>query len=286
MARLEEYDITSPFTATLAVSDRITPADSKIEIRHLEFDVEGAPLSFVEGQSVAVLIPGPHEFGNKTHMRLYSIANARKDTSGSSRIELCVRRCFAIDEFSGEQSKGVASNYLCDLAPGDKVQMSGPYGSAFVVPGDPTSNLLMVGVGTGIAPFRAFVKHIYETVGGWKGKVRLFFGAQTGMELIYMNKERDDFALYYDQETFRAFQALSPRPFVDESIALDKTIEENAEEVWGLLQDPKTYVFIGGLEKASGLFDKAMAKIAGSPLQWEQKKNELKGAKRWFELLY
>ncbi|HOE67149.1 MAG TPA: FAD-binding oxidoreductase [Candidatus Hydrogenedentes bacterium] len=286
MARLEEYDISNAFTATVASSERITPPESKEEVRHIDLDITGTPLDFVEGQSVAVMIPGPHEFGNKDHVRLYSIASTRKEERGQNMISLCVRRCRYIDDFSGEERPGIASNYICNLKEGDTLQMAGPYGSAFVVPGDTTCNILMIGLGTGIAPFRAFVKHIYESVGGWKGKVRLFFGAQHGFDLIYMNDERNDFALYYDQKTFKAFQALSARPFVDPNVALDKAIEANGDEVWGMLQDPKTYVYLGGLEKVGTLFDKAMAKIAGSDLQWEQKKNELKGAKRWFELLY
>ena len=98
--------------------------------------------------------------------------------------------------------------------------------------------------------------------------------------------ERDDFGQYYDEKTFKAFKALSPRPALGKDVALDKAIEENAGEVWGMLQDPKTYVFLAGLTKAGEQFDKAMSKVAGSALQWEQKKNEIKGANRWFELLY
>ena len=144
----------------------------------------------------------------------------------------------------------------------------------------------MIGMGTGIAPFRAFVKHIYATKGGWKGKVRLFFGARSGLEAIYMNDEKNDFAQYYDEETFKAFQALSPRPHMEDDIALDKAIEEHAEEVWAMLKDPKTYVFVAGIEKVSDTLDKAMANVAGSEAQWQQKKAEIIGSNRWFELVY
>ena len=40
--------------------------------------------------------------------------------------------------------------------------MSGPYGLAFEVPEEMDANLILIGTGTGIAPFRAFVKHIYQ----------------------------------------------------------------------------------------------------------------------------
>ena len=65
--------------------------------------------------------------------------------------------------------------------------------------------MLMVGVGTGIAPFRAFVKHIYEERGGWKGQVRLFYGAKTGMELLYMNDVRKDLGAVLRPEVLQGF---------------------------------------------------------------------------------
>src|SRR5271166_1243081 len=185
---LSEYDVSNPFTATIVDNERITPADSDADVRHVVLEVPPGEFDFVEGQSLGVLVPGPHEFGNKYHLRLYSIASPRGGVNKSgNRISICVRRCFSIDDISGERYPGRASHYLCDSAPGDRIQITGPYGAHFSVPADDTSNLLMVGVGTGIAPFRAFVRHIYEEHGGWKGKVRLFYGATTGMESLYSN---------------------------------------------------------------------------------------------------
>ena len=135
-----------------------------------------------------------------------------------------MRRCFYIDDISGERYPGLASNYLCNAEPGDPIQIAGPYGSRFFVPDDSKANLMMIGVGTGIAPFRAFVKHIYEVRGGWEGEVRLFYGAKTGMELLYMNDVRKDLSLYYDEKSFKAFEAVSPRPHFDAPPDLEKLL--------------------------------------------------------------
>jgi len=164
------------------------------------------------GDSIGLLVPGPHEFGNEYHLRLYTIAGGEKTSGNKTRLTLCIKRCFYIDDYSGEKYEGKASNYFCDRAPGDKLTMAGPFKGAFTIPDDESTNLLMVGLGTGIAPFRAFVRHIYDVRGGWKGKVRLFFGAKTGLEMLYMNDKRDDFANYYDEDTFKAFEAVSPGP--------------------------------------------------------------------------
>ena len=64
-------------------------------------------------------------------------------------ISLCVRRCFYIDDVSGERFPGVASNFLCNAQSGATVQLTGPYGRQFLPPKDSSCNLLMIGVGTG-----------------------------------------------------------------------------------------------------------------------------------------
>ena len=284
---LNEYDISHPYTATVKHSERITPADYGVEVRNIVLQIPDASFSYQVGQSVGILAPGPYPFGQSRHLRLYSIASADPgDKHDNPHIELCVRRCFYIDEVSGERYKGIASNYLCDTRPGDPVMMTGPYGSHFRMPTDKTTNLLMIGTGTGIAPFRAFVQQIYHQQGSWKGQVRLFYGANTGMELLYMNDVNADLGNYYQEQTFKAFQALSPSPYTGASPALDHSLEDNAAEVWQLLQQPNTNLYLAGLTKTVASLEKAMNGIAGSKDAWQRKKKELMFKQQWAELLY
>ncbi|MCC6798357.1 MAG: oxidoreductase [Candidatus Hydrogenedentes bacterium] len=284
---LREYDISHPVAAVVKESTRITPLQADVEVRHIVLEVSDGGLEFLEGQSIGVLTPGPHDFGNPAHLRLYSIASSRRGEGGKgTTISICVRRCFYVDEISGERYPGVASNYLCDALPGDRIQLTGPYGHQFAMPTNPTSNILMVGVGTGIAPFRAFVKYIYEERKGWKGKVRLFYGARTGMESLYLNDVKRDIGQFYDQATFKAFEAVSPRPHLDMPIELDRLLIANAEEVWEMANDAKTYIYIAGLEEAEKHFNKAMSAIAGSETKWKELREKLIEEKRLFELLY
>jgi len=284
---LSEYDVSNQYTAMVRSTERITSPDSDAEVRHIVLQLPKRKFEYREGQSIAVLVPGPHDFGNRQHVRLYSIASSRRGESGrASTISICVRRCFYIDEINGERYPGKASNFLCDAAPGDAIQIAGPYGIAFHVPEDQDANLLMIGVGTGIAPFRAFTKHIYEERGGWKGQVRLFFGAKTGMDLLYMNDVNKDISLYYDQSNFKAFEALSPRPAYDAPPDLEHVLAENSVDVWEMLQNPKTHVYVAGLMEAARNFQKAMIIRAGSEGAWFGKMAELVEQNRYAEVLY
>jgi ferredoxin--NADP+ reductase len=284
--KLTEYDISHPYKATIVKSERITDEDTD-EVRHIVLSIADATFHFIEGQSVGVLVPGPHQFGNEYHMRLYSIASSRQgENQDMLEISLCVRRCFYIDEVSGERYPGVASNYLCDARPGDTVNLTGPYGRHFMAPRDNTCNMLMIGIGTGIAPFRAFMKYIYGERKQWKGQVRLFYGARTGMDLLYMNDKNGDLTNYYDEETFQAFKALSPRPHTDEPEQVEKTIEEHAQEVWALIKDPKTYVYVSGLTRLEDKLDGVLAKLAGSEEAWQKMKAAMQASGRWSTLFY
>ncbi|MBW7935239.1 MAG: oxidoreductase, partial [Gemmatimonadaceae bacterium] len=235
--QLKDYDTSHPMRATVVNSARLTPDDSDTELRHIDLAVDDARFTYEVGQSVGVLVPGPHEPGRKEYLRLYSIAGGSRGANGKPVISLLVKRCFYIDDYNGYRYDGKASNYLCDLKAGDPVTLAGPFSLAFTLPEHKDANLLMIGLGTGIAPFRAFVKHIYGELGGWKGKVRLFHGAKRGFELAYMNDQNDDLKYYYDEETFKAFQAVSPRPHFDEPVDLVGAIAKNGEEIWALLRD-------------------------------------------------
>jgi ferredoxin--NADP+ reductase len=284
MSNLAVSPQTPLYSATLVGSYRITPTSSPEEVKHLLFRMEDPAFVSQTGQTIRVMAPG--QFGNKHHARFYSIADPVQERGEHTEFTLCVRRCSYIDDFNGEQYQGIASNYLCNLQAGDAIEFAGPFGLAFAPPTDKSANLLMIGMGTGIAPFRAFIRHIYEKVGGWKGQVRLFYGARSGLEMLYMNDENNDLANYYDQPTFKAFQAVSPRPVFAAPVALDEALQRNSAEVWALLGAPNTHVYIAGMESMLKMVEKTLVGLSGSEKAWQSKKNELLSGGRWSEILY
>ncbi len=88
--------------------------------------------------------------------------------------------------------QGVSSTYLASLRPGDTVQavVRAP-GTPFRMPDDPATPILMVGPGTGIAPFRGFLqsRRAAHENGEKLGEAKLFFGCRhpTGISFMPMS---------------------------------------------------------------------------------------------------
>ncbi len=285
--RLEDYPKEPNYAATVLSTEAITEESSDVEVRELVLAVDKPEFDFELGQSIGVLVEGPREFGGSIHHRLYTVADLpQKGREGQPEITIVVRRCNYIDDYSGEEYIGINSNFLCDRRAGDKITITGPFGIPFKVPEDRDANLLLIGMGTGIAPFRALIKHIYKNVGDWNGKIRLLYGARSGLELLYMNSKRDDFTNYYDEDTFEAFKALSPRPNWADPIAWDMAIEDRADEIVNLLSDEHTYVYVAGQKKIRDEMDRLFSGVCGSAEGWARTKAELVEQGRWVELLY
>lgn len=283
--QLKDYDTTTRIEATVVSNGRLTSAASREEVREIELALKTHHFEAQAGQSVGVLAPG--QFGQQYHFRLYTLADVpENDANGVVRVRICVRRCNYVDDYSGEEYLGIASNYLCDLTAGASVTITGPYDHPFEIPTESDATIILIGAGTGIAPFRAFVKQLHQQTPAFAGHIWLLHGGRTGLELIYRNEEQNDFAMYIDQETFAAITALSRRPHWTDAIDWQTAIAPRAEEIWKLLQDSQTYVYVAGLESIRNELDQVFSQLAGSEEKWSRRKAELLAGKRWTELLY
>ena len=105
--------------------------------------------------------------------RLYSISSSHNATPGKLSLTVdCVRYVI------GKRKRfGLASNFLAErIHPGDEVRVYVQKAHGFALPQDPKTPIIMIGLGTGIAPFRAFLLDRRATGAG--GKNWLFFGHQ------------------------------------------------------------------------------------------------------------
>jgi sulfite reductase (NADPH) flavoprotein alpha-component len=105
--------------------------------------------------------------------RLYSISSSHNATPGKLSLTVdCVR--YVINK---RKRLGLASTFLAErIKPGDEVKVYMQKAHGFALPQDPKTPIVMIGPGTGIAPFRAFLLDRRAT--GAPGKNWLFFGHQ------------------------------------------------------------------------------------------------------------
>jgi len=120
--------------------------------------------------------------------RLYSISSSPKKHAGE--VHLTVRR--VAYEHNGRGRKGVASTMLADrVAPGSPLRVFVQKSHGFGLPSHPDAPIVMIGPGTGIAPFRAFL-HERDALGA-SGPAWLFFGDQRGTHDFLYEDELADF---------------------------------------------------------------------------------------------
>jgi benzoyl-CoA 2,3-dioxygenase component A len=237
------YGPKAPTIATVTGNFRVTDAGFANETHHVVLDFGTMPFPVLEGQSIGVVPPGFDATGRPHRARQYSIASPRNgERPGYNNVSLTVKRVTA--DHQGRAVKGVCSNYVCDLKVGDKVQVIGPFGTSFLMPNHPRSNIGMICTGTGSAPMRAMTewrRRLRQTGKFEGGKLMLFFGARTREELPY----------------FGPLMSL-PKDFIDINLAFSRTagqpkryvqdlMRERAADLADLMKQADTYVYACGL---------------------------------------
>jgi benzoyl-CoA 2,3-dioxygenase component A len=231
-------------TATVVGNFRVTAVGREYDTHHIVLDFGAMPFPVLEGQSIGIVPPGVDEQGRAHHARQYSIASPRNgERPGYNNLSLTVKR--VLEDHQGRPVRGAASNYLCDLKVGDTVQVIGPFGSSFLMPNHPRSNIVMICTGTGSAPMRAMTEWRRRLRASGKfegGKLMLFFGARTKEELPY----------------FGPLQSL-PKDFIDIHLAFSRTagapktyvqdlMRQRAADLAALLKDSNTCIYVCGLK--------------------------------------
>ncbi len=264
-------------TATVVGNVRVTQVGTEYDTHHLMLDFGAMPFPVLEGQSIGIVPPGTDAAGKPHHARQYSIASPRNgERPGYNNVSLTIKR--VLEDHSGKPVRGVASNYLCDLKVGDTVQVIGPFGTSFLMPNHPKSNIVMICTGTGSAPMRAMTewRRRLRATGKFEGgKLMLFFGARTQQELPYfgplMNLPKD----FIDINFAYSRTPGAPKRYVQD------LMRERAADLGPLLKDPNTYFYVCGLksmEEGVVLALRDLATQAG--LTWETLGAELKAQGR------
>ena len=248
------YTLGKPASATVTGNFRLTAPGSDNDVRQIFLDFAGQPMPVLEGQSIGIIPPGTDAEGKPYLPRLYSVSSPRDgERPGFNNLSLTVKR----------EPHGVCSSYVCDLKPGDKVQVTGPFGATFLLPSDPEAELLMICTGTGSAPFRGFTMRRSREMPKADGKMTLVFGARRPEELPYfgpLKKVPDSFLHKVFAFSRRAGE---PKHYVQDKL------REEKDRVARLLASPHAHIYICGLKQMEQGVEEAFADIArGVGLEW------------------
>jgi sulfite reductase (NADPH) flavoprotein alpha-component len=187
--------------------------------------------------------------------RLYSIASSPRKHPGEVHLTVGVVRY----DLNGRGYLGLGSGYFAEhLKPGRALPAFVQKSHGFRLPADPATPVIMVGPGTGIAPFRAFLQEREAT--GATGGNWLFFGDQ---------HEAADF-LYRDE--IESWQASGVLAKLSTAFSRDQALKiyvqhrmaENAAELWRWLCDGAYFYVCGDAKRMASDVEHALAGVAAS----------------------
>jgi ferredoxin--NADP+ reductase len=283
------YRPNSPFVGKCISNEPLVAEGGVGLVQHVKMDLSGGNLAYVEGQSIGIIADGEDAKGKPNKIRLYSIASTRHgDDLNDQTVSLCVRQ-LEYQNDKGETIKGVCSTFLCNLQPGADVKITGPVGKEMLLPDDEEANVIMLGTGTGIAPFRAYLWRMFKDGERslnpsykFKGFAWLFFGIPTTANVLYKEELEEMQAKYPDN--FRLTYAISREQQNTEGgrMYIQHRVAEYGDELWKLIQNEKTHTYMCGLRGMEGGIDEALAVAAAKDgVTWSEYQRELKKAGRW-----
>ena len=203
--------------------------------------------------------------------RFYSIASSQKFHGNEVHLTVALVEY----DYEGHQKHGVCTHYLCNLvqAESTRVPIYIHKHRGFTLPKEPSTPIIMIGPGTGVAPFRGFMQE--RLAGGAPGSNWLFFGARHSehdfyykdfwLDLVEQNKLRLDLAFSRDQER---------------KIYVQDRMRENGQDFFKWLQAGAVVYVCGDAKRMAKDVDKALHDIV-----WQHGNLTEQGAKDYVSAL-
>ena len=228
--------------ASLAVADRFAAYARERQIIDLLAEHHE---KLTPDQLVGLLRPLPP--------RLYSVASSFAAHPGETHLLVSAARWRS----HGRERRGVASTWLAGKRPGDAVRLYVKPNRHFRPPADASRPIIMIGAGTGVAPYRAFVEE--RAAKGEKGRSWLIFGARNyTTDFLYQLEWQDHLASGALSRIDVAFSRDQP-----EKIYVQQRIAERAGELRGWIEDG-AHLYVCGDEKAMARdVHKALTSVLG-----------------------
>ncbi|MEM1085931.1 MAG: flavodoxin domain-containing protein [Verrucomicrobiota bacterium] len=259
-ALLTSYDIG---TINKSLIQKWQPRSGSPYLRSLvEADDKAAYEDFCWGRDlIDLVVDHPADFSDaedfvgtlkKLQPRLYSIASSPNAHPGE--VHLCVG--IVRYDTHGRKRGGICSTYLSDRSDGTKPGVFVHSNKAFRLPESGDTPLIMVGPGTGIAPFRAFLEE------------RKISGAKGGNWLLFGNPHQDTDFLYGEELTAYLKEGTLQRLDLawsrdqKEKVYVQNLMIEHGAEMWKWLQDGAAFYVCGDASRMAKDVDGALHKIA------------------------
>ncbi|MDQ6654652.1 MAG: sulfite reductase subunit alpha [Verrucomicrobiota bacterium] len=258
-ALLREYSITGITPKLLkAIVERANSAPLLKEL--LEPERKEDLQSYLWGMEVVDFLTehpsakfAPQEFVSllsKLQPRLYSISSSLKAHPDTVHFTIDVIRY----ESHGRKRQGVCSSFIADRADDVPVPVY-PSSSKFRLPEDPQTPIIMVGPGTGVAPFRAFLQE--RRAIDAKGKAWLFFGSQReSCDYFY----KDEFDQLQQEGYLTKMQCAFSRDQA-QKVYVQHRMQENAAELWRWIDEGAHFFVCGDAKRMAKDVDATLRQI-------------------------
>ncbi len=264
----------SPFLRSLVVADDRTHYDDFCWGRELIDLVIDHPADFGDSEEfVSTLRP--------LQPRLYSIASSSKSHPGE--VHLCVS--VVSYQTHGRQRGGICSTFLADRLGGVKPGVYVHSNNAFRLPADSSTPVIMVGPGTGIAPFRAFLEEREATSAS--GKNWLFFGnPHQATDFLY----EKELTAWHESGLLTKLDTAWSRD-QKEKIYVQHLMLQQGAELWKWIEDGAAFYVCGDASRMAKDVDAALLEIAKThgkldDAQADAAIAELKKQKRYLRDVY
>ena len=259
-ALLSNYEITvltkplvehaAQFTTNSSLKELLEPGREQ-ELRTyikerdlLDLVQDFTPWHATAGEFVSIL--------RKMPARLYSIASSQKANPDEVHVTIRAVRY----EANGRKRYGVCSVQCADrLQPGDSLQVYIHDNPNFKLPANPETPIIMIGPGTGVAPFRAFLEERGEI--GAEGKSWLFFGDQHFLtDFLYQL----DWQRWLKEGVLTQMDVAFSRD-TDKKVYVQHRMLEKAQELYQWLQEGACVYVCGDEKKMAHDVHKALLTI-------------------------
>lgn len=183
--------------------------------------------------------------------RLYSISSSPKARAGEVQLTVAAVRY----EHRGKRRRGVCSTFLADRAADVEVPLFVQKSAHFRPPADPRTPLIMVGPGTGVAPFRGFLQE--RQARGDTGRNWLFFGEQHAATDFYY---RDELQAWHRDGLLTQLSLAFSRDQERKIYVQDRMLEQGAQ-LWAWLQEGAHFCVCGDAGRMARDVDAALRQL-------------------------